>query len=210
MANEVWANRIVGHADVDPSQLLGNPKNYRRHPAPQQQALLGLIERGVGFIDPVIVQHGSDVVLDGHLRVELALRTDQPTIPVTYVDLTDDEANLALASIDPISAMAYHDAAQLDALLREAATDDAAVQDMLRELEESAGIVPPDWSDAMGALPDGDKAPFEQMTFTVSTRQAETIREALARAKGMGSFDSDNENSNGNALARIAEAYTHA
>jgi hypothetical protein len=57
-------------------------------------------------------------------------------------------------------------------------------------------------------LPDGDRAPFQQMTFTVSDSQAETIKDALSRAKASGGFaDTDNENSNGNALARIAEAY---
>lgn len=205
---DIWRSRIVGYADVPPDQLLANENNFRRHPRTQQDALSGLIGE-IGYIDPVLVQSGTDRVIDGHLRVELALRTGQPTVPVQYVDLTDDEANLALASFDPISAMAYHDAAQLKALLDEVSTSDAAVMAMLSELAEDAGVIPPDWSDAMGGLPDGDKSPFEQMTFTVSTKQAEVVREALSQAKG-GGFDTDNENSNGNALARIAEAYLDA
>lgn len=137
-----WANRIVGHADVPPDQLLANPLNFRRHPVTQQDALSGVIGE-IGFLDPVIATQDGTVI-DGHLRVELALRQNVPTIPVTYVDLTEDEANLALATIDPISAMAFHDAAQLDALLREVSTDDASVLAMLSELAESAGIIPPD------------------------------------------------------------------
>lgn len=142
-----WTNRITGHADVPPDQLLANPANFRRHPKPQQDALTGLID-GIGYLDPVIVQSGTDTVIDGHLRVELAIRSNQPTIPVTYVDLTDDEAALALATIDPVSAMAYHDAAQLDALLRDVSTDDAAVMALLSDLAESAGIMPADVFDA--------------------------------------------------------------
>jgi hypothetical protein len=58
----------------------------------------------------------------------------------------------------------------------------------------------------MPALPTGEKAPFEQMTFTLHTTQADIVREALDAAKGAGDFiDSPNENSNGNALARLAE-----
>lgn len=58
-----------------------------------------------------------------------------------------------------------------------------------------------------GDLPDGDKPDFEQMTFTLHTSQADTIREALELAKSAGPFvDAPNQNSNGNALARIAEA----
>jgi hypothetical protein len=64
------------------------------------------------------------------------------------------------------------------------------------------------WGDAFGSLPDGDKSPFQQMTFTVSDDQAEQINAAISAAKGMGAFvDTGNENSNGNALARICETF---
>lgn len=65
-----------------------------------------------------------------------------------------------------------------------------------------------EWGDAFGALPDGERAPFQQMTFTLHDMQAEQVKAALKLAKGMGDFvDSPNENSNGNALARIVETY---
>lgn len=140
MTETAWQNRIVGHADVPPDQLLANPANFRRHPRTQQDALSGVIGQ-IGYLDPVIATQDGTVI-DGHLRVELAMRAGQPTIPVTYVDLTEAEANLALATMDPISAMAYHDAANLDALLREVSTDDAAVSALLSDLAESAGIIP--------------------------------------------------------------------
>jgi hypothetical protein len=61
---------------------------------------------------------------------------------------------------------------------------------------------------AFGALPDADRAPFQQMTFTLHDTQAEQVREAVKIAKAQGAFiDSLNENSNGNALARICETY---
>ena len=37
----VWKNRIDGHGEEAPDQLLANPKNWRLHPA-QQQAILAL------------------------------------------------------------------------------------------------------------------------------------------------------------------------
>jgi len=65
-----------------------------------------------------------------------------------------------------------------------------------------------EWGAAFGAVPDGDKSPFEQMTFTVTSEQAEQIRRALGIAKLSAPFiDTGNENSNGNALARVCEAY---
>jgi hypothetical protein len=65
-----------------------------------------------------------------------------------------------------------------------------------------------EWGDTLGALPDGDKAPFQQMTFTVSDEQAEQVKAAIEKAKRMGTFvDTGNENSNGNALSRICETF---
>jgi hypothetical protein len=79
--------------------------------------------------------------------------------------------------------------------------------------EIELGIAPKDdeWGDAMDGLPDEDRAPFQQMTFTMHDTQAETVKGALAAAKAMGAFiDSQNENSNGNALARICEMFLEA
>lgn len=78
------------------------------------------------------------------------------------------------------------------------------------EWRASAMQAPDDdvWGAALGVLPDGDRAPFQQMTFTLSDAQAEQVKAALDAAKGMGAFvDTGNENSNGNALARICEVF---
>lgn len=56
-------------------------------------------------------------------------------------------------------------------------------------------------------LPDGDKAPFQQMTFTLADEQAEQIKNAIADIKQMEEYKyaetMGNENSNGNALYLI-------
>lgn len=56
-------------------------------------------------------------------------------------------------------------------------------------------------------LPDGDKPPLEQITFTLSREQAELIKEAVLAMKNTEEFKlmekTSNENSNGNALALI-------
>ena len=57
------------------------------------------------------------------------------------------------------------------------------------------------------SLPDGDKAPFQQMTFTLADEQAEQIKNAIADIKKTEEYKYDetmgNENSNGNALYLI-------
>ena len=57
-------------------------------------------------------------------------------------------------------------------------------------------------------LPDGDKAPFQQMTFTLADEQAEFIQEMLKQARGSDKYDNyGNENSNGNAIYRIVREW---
>jgi hypothetical protein len=65
-------------------------------------------------------------------------------------------------------------------------------------------------SDKLGeefTLPDGDKAPFQQMTFTLADEQAEQIKNAIADIKQTEEYKyaetMGNENSNGNALYLI-------
>lgn len=135
-----WRNRIVGYGEEEPEQLLANPKNWRVHPQAQQKALGGVL-REVGFVQNIIVNRTTGHVVDGHLRVALAITEEQPSIPVTYVELTEVEEAEILATIDPLSAMAATDKDQLDALLREVSTADADVMQMLSDLAEKAGIV---------------------------------------------------------------------
>ncbi len=134
-----WQNRIVGHGEEDPEQLLANPRNWRIHPRAQQAALEGAIA-DIGFIRSVTVNRVTNCVLDGHLRVALAIRNGEKTIPVEYVELTEREEAEAMATLDPIAAMAAADRDQLDALLRDVQTGDAAVQAMLVELAKDSGL----------------------------------------------------------------------
>ena len=57
------------------------------------------------------------------------------------------------------------------------------------------------------SLPDGDKAPFQQMTFTLADEQAERIKNAIADIKQTEEYKycetMGNENTNGNALYLI-------
>lgn len=57
------------------------------------------------------------------------------------------------------------------------------------------------------SLPDGDKAPFQQMTFTLADEQATVIKNAIDDIKGTEEYKyaetMGNENSNGNALYLI-------
>src|SRR5262245_38765710 len=125
-----WVKKIVGNADVPPGELVANDKNFRVHPPSQKEALQEVIN-DIGFLRSVTVNRRTGRVIDGALRLALALETRQPTIPVEYVDLTEEEEVEALATIDPLAALAETDKAKLDALLRQVQSADSAVQKML-------------------------------------------------------------------------------
>lgn len=138
-APEQWQNRIVGYGEEAPEDLLANALNFRIHPKAQQDALLDTINE-VGFVDEVIVNRRTNNMVNGHLRVTLAMRTGQASIPVKYIDVSEAEERVILATFDPISALATTDAQKLDELLHEVSTGSAAIQQMLDDMAESAGL----------------------------------------------------------------------
>jgi DNA modification methylase len=116
-ATQRWVSRIIDQADVDPRTLIPNPQNWRKHPRAQQVALDAALDE-IGWIQRVIVNRTTGHMIDGHLRVERALATKERSVPVSYVELSENEERIALATFDPLSALATTDQSVLDALRR--------------------------------------------------------------------------------------------
>jgi len=77
--------------------------------------------------------------------------------------------------------------------------------ELLDELLRNLGA---DWQEAFEKLPEGDRSPFQQMTFTLHDDQIEVVGEAIRQAKQRTDFGgSANENSNGNALVEVCSFY---
>jgi len=138
MAATAWANRIIGHGEEAPEGLLANPANWRLHPKAQQDALAGVLSE-VGWVQDIIVNRRTGHVVDGHLRVSLALREAARSVPVVYVDLDPAQEALILATLDPLAAMATTDEAKLAALLADITLPDEAELEGLAELLASLG-----------------------------------------------------------------------
>ena len=134
-----WRNRIVGHAEIAPSALVPNPRNWRTHPDDQQRALSGALAE-VGWVAEVLVNQTTGHVVDGHLRLELALARGERTVPVTYVELSEDEERLVLASLDPLAAMATAEQKQLANLLSGLDPADEALRALLDDLSRQFGL----------------------------------------------------------------------
>lgn len=138
-----FRNRVVALRHVKASEINPHPKNWRRYPAFQRRALDELLAR-IGFAGALLVRiddEGRYVLIDGHLRKE---RAGDEAVPVVVTDLTEAEAELLLATYDPLSALAIADPQALSALV---ASQDEVPEVfrrlMARTLAKAGAIVPP-------------------------------------------------------------------
>lgn len=117
-----FRNRIVGLEYHDAADLVVNPKNWRTHPEGQRSALLAALHT-IGVADAMLAYRpepdGPLVLIDGHLRRDLL----NSQVPVLVLDLTEDEADLLLASHDVLTTMAGRDEEMLAALLDDIETE---------------------------------------------------------------------------------------
>lgn len=206
---------------------------WARNPKPHNTENVAAIAREIvrhGFADPIVAWRSRRWIAAGHGRfaaVSLLYREDpgrliapdqvgKGTVLVRWIEFASEGefqayaiANNRLTEANPM------DLAQVSDLVREMAESGTPVEGIGYTADElqammAANEVPSgeDWGAAMDGLPDQDRQPIQQMTFTLHDDQAETIKRAIERAKSMGDFvDTGNENSNGNALARVAEMF---
>jgi len=134
-----WKNRIIETAEMKVSDLKANPKNWRKHPTAQQNALAGILDE-VGWVQQVIWNRQTGHLVDGHLRVELAAKRKEKTIPVNVVDLSPEEEAMILATFDPIAAMAEADRQMLQGLMESIETEDEQIQALLESIARDEKI----------------------------------------------------------------------
>ena len=129
-----FRDRIKEFRRVPAASLVPHPHNWRRHGPDQHAAMHGLLAQ-LGYVNALIVREAGDgtyQVLDGHMRLELSAGAEE--VPVLVVDVTDEEADLVLATHDPIGDLALPDAEYSDALARAVWTDNEAINTILRDL----------------------------------------------------------------------------
>ena len=123
-------NRILRVERVRASDLLANPKNWREHPDEQKRALEGSI-REIGDVGVLLARETRDglMLINGHLRKDTA---PQHEFYVAITDLTEAEADKAMAVYDPIAMMALTNQDMLDSLVDGMHIDDEALTTALR------------------------------------------------------------------------------
>lgn len=186
------------------------------HPRNPRQGNIGAIHQSIdanGFYGVIIAQKSTGHILAGNHRWQAARTAGATEIPVQWVDVDDDHALRILLADNRTNDLASYD----DTALAELLTELAEIGDLegtgydgddLDTLLADLGMV---GTIDFPSLPDGDKEPFQQMTFVLHDSQAELVRAAIdaALAEGHGESES-NTNRNGNALAAIAAAYRPA
>jgi DNA modification methylase len=142
-------DRIVELRRVHANDLRTNPRNWRRHPEAQTSALRGILAE-VGYADALLARETPDglELIDGHLR---ASTTPDALVPVLILDVTEEEADLILASLDPLAAMAQVDQAALAALLDRISIPE---KHLAAELTKLAGAVVQQGLTDPDAIPD--------------------------------------------------------
>jgi len=149
-------------------------------------------------IRPIVVNQDM-IVLGGNMRLKACKEAGLKEVPIIHADNLTEEQQREFIIKDNVSGGEWDWellASEWDTeLLDEWGLDLPGFDADLEEFGE-------DFS-----LPDGDKEPFQQMTFTLADEQAEQIKNAIADIKGTEEYKycetMGNENSNGNALYLI-------
>jgi DNA modification methylase len=100
-----WENRIVETGEIDISKVILNPNNPKQHPAYQKQMLSGFIE-DVGWVNFTIINKRTGHLVDGEGRYWSAIENDQKTLPVAWIDVSEEEELKILASLDTTTSFA--------------------------------------------------------------------------------------------------------
>lgn len=167
-----WRNRIVGHDEVPAESIMPNPLNWRAHPTMQKLALSGVLSE-VGWVQDVVVNKTTGNLIDGHLRVDIA-RQREELVPVVYVELSEEEERLILATLDPLAALATTDEEALRELLLQVSTTDETLADLLSRMAAGETDIDSEYEPA--------EAPgrgLSHLALIVPTEEVEWLRATL-------------------------------
>jgi len=189
---------------VNINQVKPNPKNPRIIKDDKFKKLVKSIEEFPDMLNkrPLVVftdVDGKFVVLGGNMRLKACKEIGLKEIPIIVADEWTEEQkneflikdNVGFGEWDWDSLANEWDAEKLDEWGLDLPGFDLNADELGTEF----------------SLADGDKAPFQQMTFTLADEQAEQIKNAIEDIKQTEEYKyaetMGNENTNGNALYLI-------
>ncbi|HRH40413.1 MAG TPA: hypothetical protein PKY82_02125 [Pyrinomonadaceae bacterium] len=136
MSANNWKNRIVGEGEKSAKDFNFNPLNWRRHPEVQQKAIAEILGE-VGWVQRVLINRTTGNVIDGHARIEEALKRGAETsVPFVEVELSIEEEQKILRLFDAVGAMAVPDLEKLRELNELIEFDSPVFAEILPNFEE--------------------------------------------------------------------------
>ncbi len=181
------------------SEVKGNPNNPRIIKDDKFKKLVESVKTFPEMLNirPIVV-NSDMVVLGGNMRLRACKEAGLKEIPIIKADTLTPEQQSEFIIKDNVSGGEW----DWNMLANEWNAE---------ELGEWGLDVPISYGEDIGTdgftLPDGDKAPFQQMTFTLADEQATVIKNAIEDVKATEEYKyaetMGNENSNGNALYLI-------
>lgn len=188
------------------ADLIPYAANSRTHSDAQVAQIAASIKE-FGWTNPILID-GDNTIIAGHGRLLAARKLGMEEVPAIILDHLSKAQQRALVIADNKLALnAGWDFELLENEIRTLADDDFNLTLLGFDDGELKKMLADVEAVELPQLADGDREPFQQMTFTLHDDQAEQVKAAMDAAKAMGPFDSPNENSNGNALARVAETF---
>jgi hypothetical protein len=185
------------------SDLIRAEYNPRELTKEQQNQLTDSLKR-FGLVDPIIVNTHKDrknILVGGHQRMKVWEELGNDTIPTV-------EVNLNLEKEKELNVRLNKNTGQfdMDILTNNFDTTELIEWGFTEDEIGEWGLNPDELTDGF-SLPEGDKSPFQQMTFTLADEQATQLKNAISDVKGLEEYKFietfANENSNGNALYLI-------
>ena len=183
--------------------LKQDKRNYRKH----NDRNITLIRKSVdeaGLGRSIVIDKNNEIIAGNGLVSAISKNTPIKVIETTGDELvvvkrtdldTNDDKRKKLAVMDNSSS----DNSEFNLELLSEDFDSVQLEDMGIDIDSIE-----DSEIGMPELPNGDKEPFQQITFTLADEQAEKVKEAIEKVKKSENYKfvdtMGNENSNGNAL----------
>ena len=194
----------VEQTNID--ELIPYASNSRTH-SEEQVAQIAASIKEFGFNNPVLLD-GDNGIIAGHGRTLAARKLGLKEVPtIELAHLSDSQRKAYIIADNKLALNAGWDMELLSLEMGDL-RDNEFNLDLMGFTNQEIDAMFPEPLSKYPNLPDGDKEPFQQITFTLHDEQVEQVQAAIKEAKALGPFiDSLNENSNGNALSRICEVF---
>lgn len=189
----------IEYVDIDTIKPYKN--NAKKHPREQIDQIKKSIQE-FGNNDPIAVWNNE--IVEGHGRYLALQELGRGTIPIIRLDeLTDEQRKAYTLVHNKLTMNSDFDFNILDSEIAEIDID-------MSEFGFDSIDVDSDMFGTDFELPSGDKENIEQMTFTLTSEQADKIRQALEMVRDEVHETFGNENKNGNAIYEVVRQWVES